>query len=144
MVKIKKHQLLFEPEYNYEMIGISSHHHGYRLAWNINANLEFDLCFSSEPFTVVINKKGISERNEFTMFDFDDESNRVHYYLIKNKEYGKILVPEKPTIDYFLFVHENDIVDCKALCAKLQEVPSILGVFPIDPETIASAENIVF
>lgn len=144
MAKVKKYQLTFDPEYDYEMIGISSHHHDYRLAWNINKHLNFQLSYSAEHFTFRATRKKVDELLSFTMFDYSDDENKVNYYLIKNKEAGKLLIPECPSIDYFLFIHEKEMVDREIIVKKLREVPSILAVFQFEPEEFTSTENIFF
>lgn len=144
MAKVKKYQLTFDPEYDYEMIGISSHHHDYRLAWNINNKLDFQLSYSLEQFQIKVTRKKVEELLNFTMFEYDDVTNKVHYYLIKNKEAGKLLIAECPAIDYFLFIHEKDMVDTADIVSKLRSVPSILAVFKLNPEELASTENIFF
>ncbi len=144
MSKIKKYQIAFDLDVNYDMIGISSHHQGYRLAWNMNKFLELNLSLSLEPFVITVIKKGNYEHQEFSMFEYDDESNKVKYYLIRNKENGKFLVPEQPNIDYFLFIVETGMVDVKTLCDNLKSIPVVLAVFHMDPLGISSTENIVF
>jgi hypothetical protein len=75
---------------------------------------------------------------------FKDEENIIEYYLIKNKNLGKFLIPEKPTIDYFLFLYENQIWEMEELIDKLRSIPSVLGVFEFDPEEIDSTEHLAF
>ena len=142
MTKPKKHILSFDQEYDFEMIGICSHHNDYRLAWGMNERLGISLIKSNEDY-VVVNKKG-QRISEHSMYEFRDEENLIEYYLVKNKSLGKYLIPEKPTIDYFLFLYENYLWDPEDLMNKLREVNSVLGVFLFDPEEIDSTANIVF
>lgn len=142
-VKQKKHQLEFESEIDFDLVGICSHHNDYRLAWGINNSLGFQL-EQSEPFVITQTKKGITSHQSFPMFEFREEENRVTYFLIKNKEEGKLLIPEKPTIDYFMFVHKNNTIDLDELSKKLRNVNNILAVFMLDTESLPSLENIVF
>ncbi len=144
MAKVKKYQLTFDPEYDYEMIGISSHHHDFRLAWNINKHLDFKLGSSMEPFQIKVTRKKVEELLNFTMFDYFDEQNKVNYYLIKNKEAGKLLISECASIDYFLFIHEKEMADTDEILKKLRAVPSILAVFKFNPQDFTSTENIFF
>jgi hypothetical protein len=90
-----------------------------------------------------MNKKGEVVSN-YSMYEYKDEIDRLTYYLIKNKNHGNYLIPEKPTIDYFLFLHDNYAVNAKQLMSELKAVPSVLGVYDFDPYDIESAENIVF
>jgi hypothetical protein len=73
-----------------------------------------------------------------------DEENRLEYYLIKNKNNNKFLIPEKPSIDYFLFLVNNIAIEIDEFVGKLRKVDSILGIYPFDPEDIESTQNLVF
>lgn len=142
--KIKTYTLDFESSIDYDLIGICSHHNDYRLAWGINSDLQFHLAQSAEPFYVTITKKGITVHQPHSMFEYYEEENRVNYYLIKNKEEGKYLIPERPSIDYFLFIHRNGLIDAENLSERLRSVNSILAVFNLNPEDFPSASNIIF
>lgn len=78
------------------------------------------------------------------MYEFADEENRLDYFLVKNKMHGNYLIPEKPSIDFFLFLCDNAAIKIDDLTKQLKSVPSILGVYPFDPEEIDSAEYLVF
>lgn len=142
MAKQKKHTLAFEQIFNFDMIGICSHHSDYRLAWSLNNSLSIQLCKCEEDYFVT-NRKGEIVSNH-SMYEYHDEENRMDYFLIKNRHPGKLLVPEKPTIDYFLFLCDNCAIDIENLIQNLKKVSSVLGVYPFDPEEIPSAENLVF
>jgi hypothetical protein len=144
MAKQKKHLLEFETETDYDLVGICSHHNDYRLAWGINAKLGFHLEQSAVPFFITLTKKGVTTHQSHAMFEFYEEENRVTYFLIKNKENGKFLIPEKPTVDFFLFIHKDNVVDLISLADKLRSVPSILAVFNLEPEDLPSTEQIIF
>jgi hypothetical protein len=142
MAKKKKYTLVIDQEIDFDMIGVCSHHSDYRLAWSINEKIGLHLSKCDEDY-VLTSKKGEPVSNH-SMYEFEDEIDRLTYYLVKNKNKGKYLIPEKPSIDYFLFLHDNVAVDLDALMQELKTVPSVLGVYDFDPEEIGSAENIVF
>lgn len=142
MIKPKKHILTFDQTYDFEMIGICSHHNDYRLAWGLNEKINIQLIKVDEDY-VVASKKGI-KLSSHSMYEFKDPENLIEYYLIKNKNQGKFLIPEKPSVDYFLFLFENHEWDVEDLVSELREIPSILGVFIFDPEEFDSTENLVF
>ncbi len=56
MAKRKKYTLELEPELDFNMIGICSHHSDYRLAWGINQHLGLHLIKCEENFELM-NKK---------------------------------------------------------------------------------------
>lgn len=142
MAKKKKYTLTIDYEIDFDLIGISSHHSDYRLAWNINEKIGLNLAKCDEDYFLT-DKKGDAVSNH-SMYSFEDEENRLTYYLIKNKHHGKFLISEKPTIDFFLFLHDNIAIELDKLMNDLKSVPSILGVYEFDPVEIGSAENIVF
>lgn len=142
MAKQKKYTLTFEQTFDFDMIGICSHHSDYRLAWGINQTLAIHLSRCEEDY-IVTNKKG-EAISAHSMYEFADEENRLDYFLIKNKMLGNYLIPEKPSIDFFLFLCDNAAIEMEDLTKQLKSVSSILGVYPFDPEEIDSAEYLVF
>ncbi len=142
MAKPKKHILTFEQVYDFELIGICTHHSDYRLAWGLNESLRTQLVKAEKDF-VVQGKKGQEETSHST-YHYKDEANMLEYYLVKNKSAGKYLIPEKPTIDYFLFLYENHIYDVDDIVDRLRSIPSVIGAYQFDPEEFGSTEYIIF
>lgn len=142
MAKQKKYTLTFEQTFDFDMVGICSHHSDYRLAWGINQCLSIQLCRCEEDY-IVTNKKGEAVSSH-SMYEFADEENRLDYFLVKNKTLGNYLIPEKPSIDFFLFLCDNTVIEMNDLTKQLKSVSSILGVYPFDPEEIDSAQYLVF
>ena len=112
------------------------------MAWGINECLTIRLSRCEEDY-IVTNKKGEAVSSH-SMYEFADEENRLDYFLVKNKMHGNYLIPEKPSIDYFLFLCDNCAIDISELTKQLKVVKSILGVYPFEPEEIDSAEYLVF
>lgn len=142
MARKKKHTLTLEQSFDFDMIGVCTHHSDYRLAWGMNDKLSLQLTKCEEDY-IVVNKRG-EQSSSHSMYEFIDEENRLEYFLIRNKQNGKYLIPEKPSIDFFLFLNNNLVIDMQDIVPKLREVASILGVYPFDPEEIDSAADLVF
>ena len=124
------------------MIGLCSHHSDYRLVWGINEVLGLRLTKCDEEY-IVANKKN-ELISQHSIYECVDEENRLEYYLIKNKNNNKFLIPEKPSIDYFLFLVNNIAIEVDDFINKLRKVDSILGIYPFDPEELESTQNLVF
>lgn len=137
-----KHTLLIEAEYDYQLIGIASHHVDYRLCWAINEGIGINLAKASEPF-MVSGKKG-NVVSEHSLFEYFDEDNLTEFYLIKNKNLTKFLIPEKPQIDYFLVIRENFSIEIDEFLIKLKSISSILTAFEFDPTEFKSSEHLIF
>tara|TARA_B110000285_G_scaffold142462_1_gene159243 strand:- start:24 stop:452 length:429 start_codon:yes stop_codon:yes gene_type:complete len=140
MTKKIKHILIDEADLDFDMIGICSHHNDYRLAWSINEHIGIQL--KKAKSYIVTNKKGTLTTHH-SRYEFEDEDNRLMYYMIKNKHQGQYLIPEKATIDFFLFLCENCAVDLDGLISKLKTTPCVLGAYSFYPDEIESAQNLV-
>ena len=89
------------------------------------------------------NKKG-ETTSLHSMYECIDEENRIEYYMIKNKIKGQYLIPEKPSIDYFLFICNNNSIDIAYFINELKTIKSILGAYRLFPDEITSTKDIVF
>lgn len=141
MVRKKKHTLEFDEEFEYCVVGISTHHSDYRLVWSINSKL--DLRFEKQDIDYLVSHKKGMESSSHPLFTFCDEDNHLDYFLIKNKSAGKQLIPEKPMIDYFIFVNDSVAFEFDLFVQKLKSVDSVLGVFPIDADEIET-QHLIF
>lgn len=142
MSKQHKYNLFIETDYDYDMIGICSHHSDYRLVWGLNELLKMNLA-KAEDYFVVAGKKGTGNSNHSYYFE-QDEENMMEIYLIKNKSENKFLIPEKQQIDYFLFLRNNRTFSIKDWVEKIKSHPSVLTAFEFDPQEFASTEHILF
>lgn len=140
MAKITKHQLDFENEVNYEMIGICAHVGDYRLVWEMNDALHIQLEKSKDLFPVKY-KKHFSVHPFYSM---KNEEERWTLYLIKNKHEGHFLIPEKQQIDYFLFVCDNFVLDLDQWVEKLRLLKTVIAAYSFDPLSLPTTEHIYF
>lgn len=137
-----KYTLSLEDDFNYDLIGLCSHHGDYRVCWSINERIGLRLKKSIEPF-MVSGKKGVVSSSH-SLYEWEDEDENVCYYLIQNKNEGKYLVPEKAQIDFFLVVKEAGVIDVDTLLSELREIPCILTAFIFDPDELKSANKFIF
>ncbi|MBI2258396.1 MAG: IPExxxVDY family protein [Flavobacteriia bacterium] len=141
MTKVKKYNLSFENDYQYDLIGINSHHPDYRLVWNINQTFYFQLAKANGNYEL-FDKKG--ELKSFPYFYYQNEEDFLEVYLIKNKNQGKLLIPEKHQMDYFLFFCNNIVVDISESLSKLRKIDSVMIALPYKAKELESTKNIIF
>lgn len=140
MAKITRHQLDFDNEINFDLLGICCHVGDYRLVWDLNNAL--DISFEKAPDSFVIKyKKHISSHPYYTFKHLDD---RYSLYLIKNKNEGAFLIPEKQQIDYFLFVCDNFVVDLEEWVEKIRQLQTVIAAYEFDPAELPTTEHIYF
>jgi len=136
-----KHKLLFEDDYEFELIGLCSSHADYRLCWAINNSL--GILLTKEDDYSVLEKKDGEHLHSF--YGYYDEEEHLEYYLIKNvsNNYQR-LIPEKDQIDYFLVIKNNLVREINDMVTRLKENDSILTAFVFDPNELKSKANLVF
>lgn len=137
------HKLSFQPEYEFSLIGISSHENDYRLSWMINSQLGFAL--RKDADLEVYNKKHRAYQY-FSLYTYHDDDALLSYYLIAN--HGKMgdLMTDMKRIDYFLKINgegygENDMTQ---LVDKLKALDSVMMAFSIEPETLKQPDKMLF
>lgn len=136
-----KHKLLFDEEYDFQLIGVCSSHSDYRLTWGINGSLGIQLT-KSDDYSVIEKKDG---EHLHSFYEYYDEEAHVEYYLIKNLSNNfQRLVPEKDQVDYFLIIKNNFVLDINDILARLKDIESILTAFIFDPNELKSKSNLVF
>lgn len=136
-----KHKLVWEDDYDFDLIGICSSNSDYRLCWGINKALEYRL-ERGEDYALKSKKEG---EYFFSFYEFFNEETGEEVYLIKNQSYNfKKLIPEQDKIDYFLLVKNNYSYEISDLLARLKQLESILTAFSFNVEDLKSKSNLIF
>lgn len=143
VAKEKKYSFTFEEDdiSEFDLIGICSHVPFFKLTWDINRSLDFQLALAEKSFTV-FGKKGVEF--SFPYYSQSIEDDFLSIYLIKNKDRGQTLIPELSQIDYFLFFVNNQTQNLTAINTKLKTLDSVILSEMYDPKQYASTSNIIF
>lgn len=137
MVKLT---LEIEEEYDFELIGICSHAKDYRLSWELNQQLDFDL---EKDENLELSIKGDKQSHSF--FSFIDEENLIEYYLINNRSESGFLIPEEKKSDYFLLIRgvlrEGRVEE---IVRETAMIKNVLTTYSINVERLKSKSNLLF
>lgn len=126
----KLHKLNYQPEYNFIVIGITSDENDYRLIWEINKELGWNL-ERKENYRWY--DKTIDKESEFSLFSYTDEDTYVLYKLISNKNEGFFLLDKLKNIDYLLLIYDEPDSDIfESISERLKKLKAIRAVFNID------------
>lgn len=159
-----KHTLEIEYDYDFVLIGISSHEKDYRFCWAINNKLRLEL---SKKESLEIKGKKQSTPSYFSFFTFDDQDQYKEYSVLANFSESKSLVltennlfgtaeksrqseneyliPEHKQMNYLFVIRgemENEHVE--ELIQKIKEIDIVLTAIRIDPKTLKSKQNLIF
>jgi hypothetical protein len=139
---VKNIKLAFKPEIEFRLIGISSHENDYHLSWAINQKFRVNL---TRRENLIIFHKKQKEKQEFSLYTFDDEDNLYLYNLISNTSENGFLFPEMRNIDFFLQVYGNPSDDfLHSLISRLNQIDIISTSFLIDPKNLKNPQRLIF
>jgi len=131
--------LNLEEDYDFALVGVSCHTKDYRLCWELNKVLNFDLIRSED---LEINKTAI---DKYSFYEFIDEDNYLEYYLISNRGNTGYLISEYKKVDFFFMIKGNIsdfLID--DLLSKINSLSLVLTSFKIDPNQLKSKQNLLF
>tara|TARA_B110000046_G_scaffold29074_1_gene30322 strand:+ start:4483 stop:4896 length:414 start_codon:yes stop_codon:yes gene_type:complete len=129
-----------EEDYDFDLVGICSHVKDYRLSWEINKALGFDLMKDNN---YEINVKGASQ--SYSFFSFIDEENLIEFYLVNNRCANGVLLPEEKRSDYFLMIKGVLRGGQKAQIIKqIDNIRNVLKTHEIEVNQLKSKSNLLF
>jgi hypothetical protein len=163
-ILMKKIVLTDFADYNFILIGISSHDEDYRVCWHLNKLLSVD--FNRMADIDILHPKS-GQESTFPLFQFisrqeDPMDNQelplsekeeliademdITYQLIANRHAAGNLIPEQSKMDYFLMIKGEAayhyIVD--DLLKQIRSLPCVMAAFKIEPESLKSKDNLIF
>lgn len=127
-------KLKVEEDFNYKLIGISSHENDYRLVWAINNQVKMK--FVRIDNLVMHNKKQGADL-EFSRFFYEDEDRYLKYYLFSNRCPDGVLFPEIRNMDFIIqIIGELTEGDFNLIIREVKSISIISAVFVLQPGKI--------
>lgn len=137
-----KHKLDIEYDYDFHLIGISSHEKDYRFCWAMNNKLGKDFQKGKD---IVNKEKKKTEADNFGCYEFRDEEMFTDFFIIVNRSGTSVLIPEHKQADYLLLIRGNvSEEEKKEIIKQVKEIPNVLTTFDIDPESLKSKQSLIF
>lgn len=160
-----KHTLEIQYDYDFVLIGISSHEKDYRLCWALNNKFGLEL-IKVDPLEI----KGKKQETPsfFSLFTFDNPDSFLEYTVVANLSESKsgsiketdlfgsqikshshdeneFLIPEHKQLNYFFVVKgEVEETTVQTMVKQLKEIDMVLTAIPIDVSQLKSKHNLVF
>ncbi len=136
-----KLKLDFELDYDFLLLGIVSYERDYRLSWDINQKLMFDLARTTDHS---LKHKSSGNDQLFSCYIYEDENTYLNYKLLSNHSGEGHLLENLKNMDYFLVVTgEYSSSYARILRDKLVRVESVHNCFILDPEKIKNSHRVI-
>ncbi len=161
-----KHTLEISYDYDFLLIGISSHEKDYRICWALNKKLGIDLV---KQDSLEIKGKKQTTPSYFSFFIFDKEEDFLEYSVIanfsenkalvtkentlfneddkskKDQSENELLIPEQKQMNYFFMVRgEVDDDEAEELVKNIKEIDVVQTAVRIDVTQLKSKQNLIF
>ncbi|MBN2520972.1 MAG: IPExxxVDY family protein [Bacteroidales bacterium] len=139
-MKKRTHKLDYQPEFEFDLIGISSHENDYRISWAFNKEMKLIFVKTNDLEIESTNKDEIQKFSKFTCLDEDSLNT---YHLISNRCDNGFLLDEFKNLDYFLLVlgeYDNYFID--DLIKKIKSIDLITIAFRIDLNNIKNKSKL--
>jgi len=136
-----KHTLEIEYDYDFVLIGISSHEKDYRICWALNNQLGLNLVKTE---ALEIKDKKQDDPSFFSLFSFELPDEFMEYFIIANRSEKGLLIPEQKQVDYFFIIRgeiENDKV--MEMIRLIKESSLVQTAFRIDVNALKSKQNLI-
>jgi len=131
-----------EFDFDFKLLGISSHVQDYRICWVVNKMLGLDLIKLDEEIIIRVVKG--EDPITFSTYYYLDEDSEVEFELISNRHEQGYLVPEMKTADYFLKISDYFHDDLEEIISDLRKSNLVNTAFEVDINTLRSKQNLLF
>ena len=139
---MKKHLLEIEYDFDFVLIGISSHEKDYRICWALNQKLGLEL-IKTDPLEIKDKKQ--EDASSFSLFVCERPDEFMEYLIIANRSEKGLLIPEQKQMDYFFVIKgEMDDEQIEEMVNKIKEINFVLTAVRIDPSVLKSKQNLIF
>ena len=137
-------KILLEEEFDFDfkLLGISSHVQDYRICWAINKTLDLDLIKLDEEIIIRVVKG--EEPITFSTYYYMNEDSEVEFELISNRYEQGYLIPEMRTADYFLKISDYFEDDLDEIIRELRKSNLINMAFEVDINSLRSKQNLLY
>lgn len=136
-----KYTLEIEYDYDFVLIGISSHEKDYRICWALNNQLGLNLVKTD---ALEIKDKKQDEPSHFSLFCFEQPDEFMEYFIIANRSEKGLLIPEQKQVDYF-FIIRGEVDDEKVMeiVKQIKESNLVQTAFRVDVNALKSKQNLI-
>lgn len=139
---MKTKKLKYKPEFEFELIGISSSADDYKISWIINNSTNIEL--QRDENLEILNDK-FESLQIFSTFSCKHPDTGDKVKMVSNRSNEGFLIEELKNIDYFLiFYSEKLSIPITNFIKTLKTYPEVSAIFKIDASKLKSKEKLLF
>ncbi|MDR2011138.1 MAG: IPExxxVDY family protein [Bacteroidales bacterium] len=139
---MKTKKLKYKPDFDFDLLGITSSENDYKISWLISSYLEIEF-MKCDNLTIIDSQ--ISVEQNFSVFESLANKENIQLKLVSNRGDIGYLITELKNIDYFLLITKDEEKTLlNELFVKLKSLPDITGIFKLDTSNLKSKEKLLF
>ena len=132
------HTLEIEDEYDFEIIGVSSHEKDYRLAWSLNKSMGWRLVRIEDAVA-----EGKRSTTHHARFRWTHPVDQTVFTLIDNKTPDGVFMPDMAQFDYILKIEQSGEVVSDAFYQRLRNADFVLAIHLQDVDKLKFKNNLL-
>ena len=142
MKQRKTVKLIVDHDFQFSLLGISSHENDYRLSWVLNNLLKTKL---TRTGPLSIRKDKNSDLMQFSVSHFSDDECFLSIHLISNRSSDGYLFDVYKNLDFFLKISGEDYEEqSKMILEKLKASPDISFALLLDLNQMKNKQWLIF
>ena len=134
------YRLDIEDQFDFRLIGLSSHERDYRLAWSINLAMGWNLQRSEDIEVAARNKRPASTHSAFV---YTAEENSGVYYLLENKSSTGMLLPAIQQFQYLIKVDDMPDELFAGILGGLRRANYVIAAVELPLDGLKERENLI-
>jgi len=135
------YKLDISEEFDFQLVGISSHEKDYRVSWSINLALGWNL---ERREDVTSYSKSRKIESDHSVFAYEAEDDKAMFVLVENKSATGMLLPSLQQFQYLLKVENYSDVRMQDLLVELKKIPQILMAVEVPLHSAKEKQNLIF
>ena len=142
MIALAVKKFSIEDDFEFSLIGISSHSKDYRLCWSLNENLGTNF-IKKDDLRVELMKS--HEISFFSFYEYAMEENFNVQYILSNSGSSGMLLPEHRNLDFFWMIKGAfSKLNMRDHLQKISQLDVVITCMEINVGSLKSKQNLIF
>lgn len=129
---MKKHKISFPPATDFIALALVTPERDYKICFLLNKALHINLDKAATVYNIEKKSQSAETQHAFPAFIYFDKPEGIFYYIIKNNNEGKYILPQMKQVDYLFLLKGSEIEkNIEKIKNTLTQLPYIHSTFAI-------------